>query len=108
MSVGRQLGPRAARRPDHHPARAGLRRRPGQEAARRTDPVDPRSDAAANAGTHWAGPEGGGGGCGPLPTADAIIIIMVPFSSHHTSGASLNLSAKLYIYLYVHVGSLQA
>lgn len=60
------MGPRPAR-PRDHPAGAGLRRGPRQEAARRTDPLDPRTHTLADAGTHThthtrAG-QGAGRGC---------------------------------------------
>lgn len=47
------MGPRAAR-PGAHPARAGLRRR-RQEAASRTDTLDPGPDAPTDAGMNGAG-----------------------------------------------------
>lgn len=48
-----QMGPRPAR-PRDDPTGARLRRRPGQEAPRRTDPLDPRPDASADPGMYSA------------------------------------------------------
>lgn len=52
------MGPRAAG-PWEHPAGPRLRRRAGQEAARRPDPLDPGSDAPPDAGTNGDAQKGG-------------------------------------------------